>query len=169
MSREAAVPQFTDLKGRTWAIAITHGDAVRIRKELAVSFYHLCDKESEGLGELLSDPEKFVAVMFSLVEAKANKDGVTPEDFGSSIDGATLEAMGDAFLAALAFFFPNKQARIAIQETAKKAKEVGALLETKLRSQIAAITPESLIKALEIKSSGKSTESPVAAELIQAP
>jgi hypothetical protein len=140
--------RFTDAKGREWTLAIVHQDAVRIRKELGVSLYSLCDNKLAGLAELLSDPEKLVCVVYDLVQKKADREGISPEDFGSAFSGETLEAMGDAFLEALTDFFPNRQTRKALAELRKKGKKVESLVMMEMETQLDALTPEIIAKRL---------------------
>src|SRR6185369_3001293 len=127
---------FTDKSGQQWQFAITHGDAMRVLKETGIRLYGLLEKKLKGLHELLADPEKFVSVIYALVEPDAEKRQVSPEAFGQAIDGTTLDAMAECFLENLSDFFPNAEARKTLRQMIKKGKELETALTKRVEAEL---------------------------------
>lgn len=113
---------FKDIKGKEWDLRLTHGLVLQLKAATGVDLYKALDNRLAGLNELTNDPEKFVGFIYALVEKQAVADQVQPEDFAMLLDGDTLEAMGTAFMEALASFFPRQRA--ALLEVAKRSRDV---------------------------------------------
>jgi hypothetical protein len=150
---------FTDIEGRSWRVAITHGHWKKVKCELGVDLYALGDDKLKGLMELLDSPDQLVAVVFCLIEKQATDKDLSPEDFALGLDGATMEAMGEAFLAALGDFFPNPQARKALGELLKKGKAAMEILDRRLTAKLENLTPEKLIEHFEARNGAAPTPS----------
>lgn len=96
--------KFNDTPGREWIIKITFGELRRIRDELSFDLTKILDGGEES--QRITDPILLVDIIYLLIEAKANERSVTPEDFGRSLDGETLEKATEAMTGALIDFFP---------------------------------------------------------------
>ena len=82
---------FKDLKGRNWSIKITFGIIDNIAEELGDDL--IDDPTSISL-----HPRRWVEMLWLCVEEQANKQGVTPEDFGGSLDGGIVRKAMDLFM-----------------------------------------------------------------------
>jgi hypothetical protein len=82
---------FEDIKGRTWSIRITFGIVDNIAEELGDDL--IDDPTSISL-----HPRRWVEMLWICVEEQAKEQGVTPQDFGASLDGATLRNAMNLFM-----------------------------------------------------------------------
>ncbi len=149
--KELEASAFMDLQERVHRLTITHGDHLRVKAATGVSLYHLCDQKLAPMIELLGDPERLVQVVYTILEPVLDEKAITPEDFGAALGGDQLEAMGDAFMAALCDFFPNPQTRIALRELRRKQKQVQPLMQARMQKELDKATPEIIMKAIEAK------------------
>jgi hypothetical protein len=90
--------RFTDTKGREWTIKF--------------DFQTLCQIEDELGYPIMEDPtslptkaKAYVEMAWFCIEEQAEKAGVTPEDFGKSIDGKVFDDIQKGILEELAVFF----------------------------------------------------------------
>lgn len=113
--------KFKDNKKREWILVISIPAAKRIKEMLGVDILDI----DEGLKQLSSDPILLCDVLFILIEAQADKKGVTDEDFGGALAGEGLQDACESFIEALINFSPPKRAKIlrAMQETAENLEE----------------------------------------------
>lgn len=144
-----ATTAFTDTKNRRWNLAITHADAVRVKRVTGVAIYGLLDKEFEGLTNLLGDPEKLVDVVACLLTVDLRAADVTDEEFGRSLNGPVVEAMGEVFLAALADFFPSQGARETVAKVMEMNQRTKDLMLQRLRKNLETLTPEKIAVGIE--------------------
>jgi hypothetical protein len=121
--------RFKDRLDREWQLAITHGDVLAIKKSTSVAIYGLFKDRLKGLADLLEDQEKTVAVVWCLIEDQANHTGVTPEAFGKSLDGESLERMQEALIEAIGDFFPSR--RQALQRVNEAGRRLGERVQAK--------------------------------------
>lgn len=151
--------RFSDNKGRPWTLAITHGDAIRVKQgtPAQVDLYGLMGDKLKGLAELMGNPVGLVEVVWILIEPAATKLGVTPEEFGFSLDGAALEAMSEAFYDALADFF--QKARPQLMKLKARGQEVADLMSKKAMEQLDKMDVQQAFDKLcqDLKSGGSST------------
>ena len=133
---------FKDATGRAWTVGITVADMRRVRALVSVDLYALVDDGLKGLSELLSDPCRFVDVLYVLAQPA---DGPKPsdEEFGRSFDGDALEAAADAFAGALTDFFPKRQ-RTALEKVLAKSREVGEKVRQRGEKELEAVDPEAV-------------------------
>ena len=82
---------FKDLKGRNWSIKITFGIIDNIAEELGDDL--IDDPTSISL-----HPRRWVEMLWLCVEEQAHKQGVTPEEFGGSLDGGTVRQAMELFM-----------------------------------------------------------------------
>jgi len=100
--------KFKDDKGREWTLVLNYHIASRIEDELEIPLL-------SKLQEVEFSPRHCVEMVWMLIEQQAEKKGVTPEDFGGSVVGETLEHLSDALLDCIAFFYKGlnpQQARL---------------------------------------------------------
>ena len=128
--------EFNDRDNRRWNVALTHGDAMRVKSDLGIDLYKLLDDKLHGLAKLFDDPQQLVSVVYCLIEKQAEKAKVSPEDFAGSIDGQVLEDLGEALLEALKDFFPNRAVRQALPKVIQKSKQLRDLTQKKAMAQI---------------------------------
>jgi len=112
---------FTDQNGRQWTVSITVADVRRVRARLDVDLMEVLT--SDLLQRLTLDPVAFVDVLWVLVEPGVGE--TTDEQFGQALAGDALQAATDAFLEALALFFPGPK-RAVLLETIAKHKQYQA-------------------------------------------
>lgn len=89
--------KFKDTKGREWSIKITFGTLENIHEEVGTDI--LSDPTSVSL-----EPRKWVEMIWIAIEDSARDMGVSPEDFGKSLDGPSLRSGMDAFMEDLSDF-----------------------------------------------------------------
>ncbi|VTT99067.1 unnamed protein product [Gemmataceae bacterium] len=94
-------PEFTDANGRKWCLKITIAHVKPLKE---AGFDLKAVRDSTDAFDALADPETFGHVFYLLCEAQAEKLGVSPEEFMSGFDGATIHAASNALLAAVADF-----------------------------------------------------------------
>lgn len=99
-------PTFRDAKDRTWNLSLSIGLAKKIRDEVGVDFGNISD--GSVFAELATDPYKFAATLWLMVEsqakAKPGREEVTPEDFAEALTGDVLDSASEALVAAIINF-----------------------------------------------------------------
>ena len=144
---------FKDRHGREWHFEITPYSMKRVKELTGVHMGKLLDDELKPLNDLLSDAIQFVDVMYCLCKPQCDSDGVTDEQFGMSLVGDPLEAAAEAFMEALADFFPTRQGKIL-----RKLAETSQQLRTVLANQVEERLDE--IKRTSIESASSMPQSP---------
>jgi hypothetical protein len=102
--------QFSDAKGRDWKLSMTYGDVKRVRNALDVNLLGLGDKRvSEAdlqnmspdelpiMMRLQVDELLLIDTIFVLIEPQAKEQGVSDEEFGSSLTPECALKAKDAF------------------------------------------------------------------------
>src|SRR4051794_668325 len=98
------MPSFNDAMGRTWNLNLTIGRCREIRDTSGIDFGDT--KNGGGFLELAVNTEKFVQVLWILIEKQADALKVTPDDFAESLDGDALDRAGEALNEAIVRFSP---------------------------------------------------------------
>ena len=117
--------KFKDDKGREWTLVLNYHIASRIEDELEIPLL-------SKLQEVEFSPRHCVEMVWMIIEQQAEKQGVTPEDFGGSIIGDTLEHLSDALLDCVAFFYKGlnpQQAKLLTSMKEMRKKLTGELLD----------------------------------------
>ena len=98
---------FTDMKGRTWEIAVTIAGAKRCRDLLDVNLIEMgkSDEESDLLTRLGFDAILLVDVIFVLCKPQADEKKVSDVDFGESMGGEAIQTASIALYEELIDFF----------------------------------------------------------------
>lgn len=136
---------FTDARARSWDVVLDVSAIKRVKGLLGVNLYDLVDDGAKGLGELLGDPCRLVDVVYVLCREQCQAQGLTDEDFGRGFSGDSLEAAGEAFVAELLDFFPNRQARTSLRKLLEKGREAGRLYLEQTGEKVDAIDPAALV------------------------
>lgn len=97
---------FTDNTNRQWILEIN----VPLRRQVLIDtkFDLFAVVEPEQLARL-EDPELLVEVLYSLCAEQADKNGVTPAQFGRSLVGDAIDSASEALMEAIADFFPRRR------------------------------------------------------------
>jgi hypothetical protein len=135
--------EFRDLKNRNWRLEITAYSLKAVKAATGVDLGKLVAEDTRPLVELVSDPAKFVDVLFVLVKDEADRLGVSDEDFGRGLGGDVIEAAGQAFSDAFLFFCPSRMRRVMAAGRAK-AEAALDLATAKAVANIEALDPESV-------------------------
>ena len=116
---------FKDGAGRAWNVEITVLSIKQVAARTGFQIARLLDDNMAGFAALVSDPVKFVDVLFVLVGEQATKVPVTEEQFFRGLSGDALEAAYDAFRGAFEDFSPSHLRQIlrAVSEKAKVAQQ----------------------------------------------
>lgn len=93
---------FVDAEKRRWDLTLNVGLVGRLRKDAGVDL----GKAGEGMAAaLFADPESLVKALWVLCERQAERQDVTPEQFGYGFDGPSVQRAVDALLEAIIDFF----------------------------------------------------------------
>lgn len=115
---------FKDNTGREWSVPVTVGTVKLVRDKLQLDILDI--ENGTVFKKLVSDPILLCDVIFVLCGEQAKERGVSDEEFGRAMAGDAIEQATDAFLEALADFFPNPK-----RQALKKANARLRGLETK--------------------------------------
>lgn len=124
--------EFTDASSRTWLLDVSAVEIERVQNQTG---FDLCDMFLQNGLEQLNKPVMLVKVLYALLEDQCQARKVSPEDFGRSLRGQSLEAAFDALWRAVADFFPPARAR-ALRTMLTRLHEVD---QATLAEQMAAL------------------------------
>lgn len=133
--------KFKDSKEREWNVSLTVGTVEKVKEDTEIDL-DLFLRDSDRLANLLyMDPKKLVQVMYSICESQIAEREMSPRDFASVFDRATLDKAGDAFIESIIDFYP----RSSIGQTIKgRLPELLAKMDQKAREK----TSQSIEKTL---------------------
>lgn len=155
---------FKDGAGRTWDVEIDAWLIKQVAARTGVQLARLLDDNWALWGELVKDPVKFVDVLFVLVGDRAEKLGVSEEQFFRGLSGDPLEAAYEAFRGAFADFSP-RHLRAILNAASDKAKVATERATEKALRTLERETQKSLAKIEtwepDATSSNSVTEPPV--------
>lgn len=123
---------FKDSQGRIWTIKLTLGGVKRVMEKLGVNLLNLsqyADSSDDSVTMKLINDDLFVGeIVATLVEEQAKAKGL---NFLNELDGETINAAQEAFLAEFAFFFKARknqtaEAFVAEIQKARAAISTGA-------------------------------------------
>lgn len=132
---------FKDSRGRTWDVEINPLVMKRVKARTDFALAKLLDKNMELYGELISDPVKFVEVLFVIVSEQAEARKVSEDDFFACLSGDELEGAYDAFREAFQDFSPGHLRTVLRAADAKSKVATERKTERALRA-IEAIDPD---------------------------
>ncbi len=139
---------YTDAQGKAWEVRLNVTLLRRVRDVLGLDLNALVADGLADLGKFLRDPMRVVEVLFVLCEEQAQRDGVTPEQFGTALYGDCIVDATDALLEELIDFFPNPRTRKLLRELIAKSREVRDLVTEDLSRQILALDSADVAKSL---------------------
>lgn len=143
---------FKDKAGRDWAIEINVAARKKVMADTGVDLFTAVDGT---LQQKLQDPETLVAVIFSIVEAQAKEQGISPETFGGSIVGDVIDDAALTMMKAIADFFPSRQRSILTKALAKGTELMDRATE-KAMKQLDTMDVELLLQTMSNRSAGNS-------------
>lgn len=115
------MPQFKDLKGRTWDVSVNISSVKRTRDLTGVD---LLDTKSGAVFErLASDPVMLIDVLYAICKPQADAVGVDDIAFGEAMAGDPIDEASRVLIDAIVGFTPNPSVRAALGEVAKKLNE----------------------------------------------
>jgi hypothetical protein len=147
------VPSFKDTEGREWQLSIDLFVVGDVHKETGVSIYTLMDDQAQGLRELCSPVNRHVLanVVYLICKEQADKRGVSPRDFARALKGDPIDAMEEAFVEALADFFPDARRRAAIRQMLEAGRKIRDSLLARLpeeTARLAAIDTDQVVASV---------------------
>jgi hypothetical protein len=116
------VANFKDNSGKDWQLTIDVNALRRVKEGTSVDLMRIL--EPDFLMELGNDVITLVGVLWSVVELQADRAGITPEDFGASLTGESLDNATSALIDGIADFFPPNRALILRKIKAKADQTV---------------------------------------------
>lgn len=133
---------FTDGKGRNWEIVIDVAQVKKLRSVLNVDIDAVATKD--GYAKVFSDIVLFIDVIYVLCQNECKARGLTDEDFGKGMVGNPLDGAKNAFMEAVADFFPEYRRKI-LRAMMAKAQTMEAESMTKALGIIDNLKLEDLI------------------------
>lgn len=128
------MPSFKDNQGREWLIRIDVSAIRRVRSKYGIDLANVFSDSAE-IDKLQSDVCATVDVIHELVIDQATTLGVTPEQFGQSLAGDSLEAACEAFVGAALDFLPQSKRRL-LQQVVDGQREIQTQAERKFQTAI---------------------------------
>jgi hypothetical protein len=115
---------FKDNAGRSWVVVINVDTIRRVRALVQVDLLKVLD--GELVQKLAGDPVLLCDVLYAVLKPEADAQNISDVDFGRAMAGDAIEHATQAFLDAIADFFPPGKRNVL-------AKMLGKLrvLETK--------------------------------------
>lgn len=141
---------FKDAQGRVWELQINIAAVKRIKAACNVDLMDLVrggEAAKSCMSELMSNPVVVCDVLYALVMPRAEKAGITDEQFGESLYSDVLENATDALIQELIDFFPKGQRHLLKRAQAKIA-EMQELMLAEAEKQIDALTVEKVQRIL---------------------
>lgn len=130
---EELIGRFKDKTGREWIIDLDVVTCRAIKKSHGVDLANYHDGNAHRV--LWSDDEKLVNVLWDLVEAQAQREGIDAESFGKSLNGDALAAALDAIQAAVVGF-TRPDRRELVRQIQAKASQITAKMIAKAAAEI---------------------------------
>lgn len=137
--------KFTDQDGREWVLRVNRGTVKAVREALDID---LVDITGDTVKRLYDDLIARVDVLWVLCRDEAEKRGVTDEQFGVALVGASVDAGYMSLVEAIADFSPS-HGRV-IRAVAEKANRVAtAAQDMALKTLADPATDKRLMEAME--------------------
>lgn len=152
--------KFKDREGREWVIDITFADFLRVQKETGVNLRNLLNDKMQPYLELITDPEKFGVVLYSLCSDQAKARGVSFDGLAQSLDSESFECCQEAFEEAVVNFSGRRRKEVVKLLTAK-VEEMRPKLMAKAMEEIEAAMLTSSRSGSSAPGSSESTPAPL--------
>ena len=127
------MPQFTDSTGRAWPIALTIGDARRIKRAGVLDLLNP-DRNDPTLVHRLHDTETVIDLVWLLVEPAATAAGVSEDDFLRALDGPAALRAEKALRETVSDFFRDRR-----DDQVKALETLGRLIEAEVAVNLAVL------------------------------
>jgi hypothetical protein len=148
---------FTDTKGRQWSFNITASTCLRLQSSaLQINIEDLVfvpteksdiGKGTQPLVELITNLQRFLAVVYEIIRPDAEKINVSLMDFAEALDGNAMMAMTDAFVQGCYDFFRCPRKRLLLEEAEVKGKAVMQTMEKRMATEMPKTTDQ-LVRAV---------------------
>ena len=138
---------FKDVNGKSWELRITPTSMRRVDALTGVKLGTILHDEFKPLQEMFGDPVKTVDVLYALCQPEADRCSITDEQFGEFMIGDALEHAIDAFLEALADFFPSRQSQM-LKRLFAKVKQTQTALADKAELEIETLMATDFVSRL---------------------
>lgn len=151
---------FTDNGGRKWTFTVNMWTVRQVKRETSWDLANILEdvgaKDDSKIVRLFRDKSELFSVWCCLLAGQMEERGVSPEDLGGSLAGESIADANDAFVQALADFFPDRQSR-QLKTLQAKGREVADALATVADEKLAGLDVGVLTK--QVLSSLESAES----------
>lgn len=119
------------LLDKDWNFRLTFGVAQRLKSQGFDILTMHEDNAKEFIG-LRQNTEKFVSLLWALLEPQAKEHGISKDLFFDALDGATIQAAWDEFSQAYVDFIPNPETRsglaAGLKEIKRQEERIGAVI-----------------------------------------
>ncbi len=149
--------KFTDKNGREWSCEITVATVRRVRAGADVDLLEAL--EGDLVYKLGVDIERFVQVLWCIVEPQAAAADVTPESFADGLAGDHLGNALDAFYEGLRSFFSRPDQRALIGQVIEKTRQAMGAAYQIGSEQLGKIDAEQIVRQEAAKLSQHETPS----------
>lgn len=95
---------FKTLDGTEWKVAVTVGTIKRVMDDTGLKLTDMFTSQ-KATEQFLSDDIKFCEMIWSVVRPQASENGITIDQFLSTIDGEVVEAAAEAIVGETVDFF----------------------------------------------------------------
>lgn len=96
---------FTDAKGKIWTIEVNVATLQRVKGLTGIDLTKLIDAKGDTFTKVVEDVFIMFDVLTALVRPQLDAQGMTPEQFGESLDETSLENAVHALIEAVIDFF----------------------------------------------------------------
>ena len=161
---------FKDNDGRLWEIVVNVDTVKRVRRLIDVDLMEVAG--GQLLERLAGDPILLCDVIYAVCKPQADSQGITDEQFGSSMGGDVIDVATAALLESLADFFPSRKRQV-LNQAFEKMRQIETMALDRTTARLASPQMDAeIIKALDQLDStngSSSTNSPESSESIPAP
>lgn len=157
--------KFTDDKGREWAIDLNVHALGRVRNACGVDLCEpMIETKDDGtpdhtkglLIKLSNDPVSLAAVIYTLCEEQAEKEKITPEDFGRALSGKGITGAIDALIRVVADFSSSLPGRSAWKALTEKILDATKAMDARVVAAVESLSVEEIITRARPQSGEKS-------------
>lgn len=133
----AATPSprtFTDAAGDDWEIKLNFGLRNRLKHEIGFDLAGIFADGHKELVKLLSDPDRFMQALYTVLERQIAGRKLEPEQFAERIDGPAWVAAGQAFCRAIMDFFQSPVGHAELDKGQEMAEAVTKQMAASIRA-----------------------------------
>lgn len=108
--------KFTDADGNSWNLRLTVGAIEDVKEHTKIDLDDVLKQTDKFADLILSNPRKLAEIFYVLCVDQIQERGYDPKRFARIFDRATLDAAIDAFLEAIADFYPRASVGAVVRE-----------------------------------------------------